>query len=107
MYILCCLTRNVGENTTHLLKFKPTLVKELVNEANEIITANHKPHILKKPTGNMTFPSNFLTLLVGYQMTATIERSGPGNRKRTKFVCDTCNVYLHPKDCVRQFHQKK
>lgn len=47
-YILYCLTRNVGENTTHLIKFKQTLIKELVNQANKIIPGDHKQHVTKK-----------------------------------------------------------
>lgn len=84
-YILYCLTRNVGESTTHLIKFKQTLIKELVNQANKIIPGDHKQHVTKKPTGNMTFskqPSHTVCWVPNDHI--CVECRGQDNHKKNK-----------------------
>ena len=33
--------------------------------------------------------------------------STPLLRKRAKFKCETCNIYLNPQDCFKEFHSKE
>ena len=89
-YIIFCLTRAVDTNSVPLVKFKQMLEKEL---------PLHRPNI---PIG--TQQSYLVVYHKDYQN--CINCSSPGKRRRTNFKSDTCNVYIHPKNCFKQFHSK-
>ena len=88
-----------------LLKFKKNLLNQLVVEASRIIPGNFKMHVVKQPTNRFTVttPLTHLVIWDANDRNCAI-CSTPALRKRTKFKCKSCDVYLHPKDCFAKFH---
>jgi len=105
-YILFCLTRNNDEKATPLLKFKKELIKQLIDEANTIIPADHKHHRVMTPKSTPAFLNAAPEHLVIWHKNVCncVMCSAPGQRKRTSYKCKTCDVYLHPKNCFEQYH---
>ena len=98
-FILYCLTRDEGTRLVPLLEFKKMLVKGLLLEAEKIIPPGHKLHVKRKPNGSVVKtpqPAYIIVWSAADRNCAVCNT--PGDRKRTKFKCHTCNVYLHPKD---------
>ena len=65
-------------------------------------------HRIKKPTGDVvrtTQPAHCVVWHPDDRNCAVC--STPQLRKRTKFKCETCNVYLHPKIAIKSFILKK
>ena len=104
-YIIFCLTRAVDTNSVPLVKFKQMLEKELLIEADGFIPPHHKQHPLHRPNIPIGTQQSYLVVYhKDYQN--CINCSSPGKRRRTNFKSDTCNVYIHPKNCFKQFHSK-
>ena len=103
--ILHCLTRYEGTKPFSLKKFKDKLIHQLINEANACIPDDHKHHVPKQPTARVVRvqgPSHLVNWLPDARNCQVC--STPQNRKRTHFICITCNAYLHPKQCFKDFH---
>ena len=106
-YILFCLTRDGSVNATPLIKFKRMLIKELLTEADNIIPADHQMHLVRKAKSTVTNtpqPAHLVMWQPADRNCAVC--STPQDRKRRKFMCTTCNAYLHPKECFQTFHMK-
>ena len=104
-FILHCLTRYEGTKPFSLKKFKDKLIHQLINEANTCIPDDHKHHVPKQPTARnvrVQGPSHLVNWLSDARNCQVC--STPQNRKRTHFICITCNAYLHPKLCFKDFH---
>ena len=108
VFILFCLTRETGTKTVQLIEFKKLLITELITEANKNISPDQKMHRIKKRTGDVvrtTQPAHCVVLHPDDRSCAAC--STQQLRKRTKFKCETCHVYLHTKDCFKEFHSKE
>ena len=101
-YILFCLTQDAGTKVTPLIKFKRMLIKERLTEADNIIPSDHKTHLVRKPSVTVTN-----TPQPAHLVTWQAADRNCGDRRRTKFMCTTCDAYLHPKECFQTFHMKK
>ena len=94
-FILHCLTRYEGTKPFSLKKFKDKLIHQLINEANACIPDDHKHHVPKQPTARVVRvqgPSHLVNWLPdarNCQVCSSLQ-----NRKRTHFICITCNAYL-------------
>ena len=107
-YILFCLTRDEREKPVNLLKYKKLLVNQLLAEADTIKPLDQKQHKIARP--NILLNSNQPSHLVKWVKNDRncLVFSGPGQRKRTNYdMCDTCNVYLHAKECFGAFHSAR
>ena len=83
-------------------------MKELLAEADSIIPENFKHHVVPKPGAKLKRvpgPSHLVTWVQDDRNCKVC--STPKNRKRTHFMCKTCDAYLHPKNCFEHFHQKE
>ena len=106
-YIMFCMTRDADANPVPLLKFKQMLVEEILFEADQIVPADHKHHRIQRPNVPATFGAQNTHLVIWHKDDRNCAFcSVPGQRKRTAFKCNTCDVYLHPKNCFEQFHSK-
>ena len=106
-FILFCLTRDEGQKKTSLLQYKHSLVRQLVEKAKSIRPADQVSHFVAVPNVavNCNRPAHLVKWVKDDRNCKVC--SGPGARKRTNFICDTCNVYLHPKNCFVAFHTVK
>ena len=104
-YIIFCLTRDDDTNSVPLAKFKQMLEKEMLIEADGIIPPDHKQHRVHLPNIHIGTQQSHLAVYHKDHQNC-INCSSPGKRKRTNFISDTCNVYIHPKNCFEQFHSK-
>jgi len=81
-------------------------MSELIYEAANIIPENHKQHHVPRPNNlHNTASLKHLVQWVNADRNCVV-CSTPKSRKRTNFVCSTCDVYLHPKNCFEKFHNK-
>ena len=108
-YILFCLTWDAGTKAIPLIKFKRMLIKELLTEADNIIPPDHKTHLVRKPSVTVTNkPQLAAHLVTSHDADRNcVVCSTPQDRERTKFMCNTCDAYLHPRECFQTFHMKK
>ena len=108
LYILFCLTRDAEVKSIPLLQFKKMLIKELISEADNVIPPDHKMHLVRKPKSTVAKTPQPAHLITWQNADRNcVVCSIPQDRKRTKFMCSTCDAYLHPKDCFQTFHTKK
>ena len=107
-FILFCLTREAGTKTVPSIEFKKLLITELITEASKNIPPDQKIHRIKKPTGDVvrtTQPAHYVVWHPDDRNCAVCSTPQLGNR--TKFKCETCNVYLHRKDYFKESHSKE
>ena len=105
-FILHCLTRYEGSKSLSLKEFKDELIHQLIETASLCVPKDHKHHVVSQPTSRMVKalgPSHLIRWLPVARNCRVC--STPTNRKRSHFVCITCNAYLHPKECFEQFHK--
>ena len=83
------------------------LVNQLLAEADTSKPLDHKQHKIAQP--NIPVNSNQPSHLVKWVKNDRncVVCNGPGQRKRTNHMCDTCNVYLHAKECFGPFHSAR
>ena len=106
-FILFCLTRFDGEKPTSLLVFKKALISGILSAAKACKAEVEPNRFIRKPSG--VFQSTAASHLVIWDKVDRncVVCSTPGSRKRTKFKCNTCQIYLHPKECFVRFHTRK
>ena len=84
-FILYCLTRDEGTRLVPLLEFKKIL------EAEKNISPGHKLHVITKPNDSVVKMSQHAHVVVWSAADRNCAVcSTPGDRKRTKFKCNTC-----------------
>ena len=94
-------------NATPLVKFKRMLIKELLTEADNIIPSDHQMHLVRKAKSTVTNTSQPAHLVMWQAADRNCAVcSTPQDRKRRKFMCTTCDAYLHPKECFQTFRMK-
>lgn len=106
-FILYCLTRDEGTKATSLKQFKTMLMKDMLIQAEKFIPDNHKHHVVHKPGAKLMRvpgPSHVVKWVENDRNCVVC--STPQKRKRTNFMCTSCNAYLHPKSCFESFHEK-
>lgn len=111
-HILYCLPRiqaGASKKNLGLKPFKERLIDEL-NNAAALIMPNPQQQVRAKPGRPRT--SNPVPRLEGVRHIVVYSEndrrckvcSTPQVKKRTKFMCEDCGVYLHPKDCFKLWH---
>ena len=81
------------------------LITQLIVEADKIKLADYVDPRTNRP--NKLIPTSSKHVIVWTEGARNCGVcSKPPERKRSHFKCDTCNTYLHPKDCFEQFHSK-
>ena len=84
-FILYCLTRDEGTRLVPLLEFKKIL------EAEKNISPGHKLHVITKPNDSVVKMSQHAHVVAWSAADRNCAVcSTPGDRKRTKFKCNTC-----------------
>ncbi|XP_067948703.1 piggyBac transposable element-derived protein 4-like [Watersipora subatra] len=103
-YILYCLSHPDAKLT--LLQFKNRLVDQLCEAAADIGAAEEPARRSGRPSVHLMERLSHKPHLVAHRSEARNCEvcSTPQERKRTNFVCLSCQVYLHPKCCFGLYH---